>query len=296
MPDEPKPTPETSATPAPAAQVPAPEPASPVAEQAPAPETSSPQAAGAEAKSEATNEAPPSALEEFAAKRAEDGTEKPAEAEKSAEDAKAEGEKKDQEASAATDEPKPEAPKPELPKVDYKYELPESITMDDGQKQQFHEALDAFRAEPEKGAQNLIGMADKMMHDFAEHLTNEQWRAFNDMRATWRKEMMADPVIGGAGHDTAMGVIARMRDKFASDSKPGTEAYDKDLKDFDLFLRTTGAGDNPHFLRFLHRVGRKFDEPPMPPPGARPVPDGGRRPGESRGSRMYPTMQSDSQS
>lgn len=273
--------------------VPTPEPASPGAEQAPAPETSSPQEAGA-----ATDqpEAEPSLLEKFAKDREEKSaeeakgdqpdTKKPEDGEKPAE-----GDKSAEEAAKPEEEPKPE-----LPKVDYKYDLPETIKMDDGQKEEFHKALDAFRADPEKGATELLGMADKAFQTFADHLVKEQWKTFNETRKEWRTQLMADPVLGGAGHDTAMGVVARMRDKFVSDAKAGTPEYDKDLKDFDQFLRVTGAGDNPLFLRFLHRVGRLFDEPPMPPPGARPVPDGGRRPGESRGSRMYPTMQSDSQS
>jgi hypothetical protein len=290
------PDPETTAAPVPEAAAPTPAPAEPVAapelasgadQPAPAPETIPD--AGA-----VTPEAAPSLLEKFASER--DKTkpeEKPAETTK-------EGEKpiegaKPEEAKAEGEPEKPAEVKPELPKVDYKYELPKSMQMDDAQRTQFHEALDAFRADPEKGAQNLLGMAETMMTSYAEHVGREQWRLFNDTRANWLKDVMADPVLGGAGHDTAMGVIARMRDMFASTNAQGTPEYEADLAAFDTFLRVTGAGDNIHFLRLLHNVGRKFDAPAMPPPGARPVPESGRRPGESRSQRMYPSMQSEQQ-
>lgn len=267
-------------------QVPAAASASGEAGQAPALETSV-----SDAGAQPSKEAEPSLLETFVAGKKEGEGDKPADKPADAKADPAEGEAKPE-----GENPADEAPKPELPKVDYKYDLPETIQMDDGQKEEFHKALDEFRADPEKGAQHLIQMHEKTMQSYAEHLSNEQWRVFNEMRAEQRKEVMADPVLGGAGFNTAMGVIARMRDKFASSSTPGTAEYEADLKAFDVMLRTTGVGDNIHFLRLLHNVGRKFDEPPLPPPGARPVPESGRRPGESRGSRMYPSMQSDSQS
>lgn len=270
-------------------QVPAAASASGEAGQAPALETPV-----SDAGAQPSNEHSPSLLEEFVADQNKDGNPdggNPAEKPEEKKDAPSDGEAKPE-----GEMPAEEAPKPELPKVEYKYDLPETIQMDDGQKEEFHTALDEFRADPEKGAQHLIAMHEKTMQAYAEHLGNEQWRVFNEMRAEQRKEVMADPILGGAGFNTAMGVIARMRDKFASSSAPGTAEYEADLKAFDVMLRTTGVGDNIHFLRLLHNVGRKFDEPPLPPPGARPVPESGRRPGESRGSRMYPSMQSDSQS
>ena len=181
-------------------------------------------------------------------------------------------------------EAKPEA-QPEPVKVDpvaYEYTLPETLKMDDEQRGAFHGALDAFRQDPAKGAQGLVDLHNDLMKQYAEHLVSEQWRIFNDTRKEWRTQAMADEQIGGAGHQTAMGAIARMRDSFLSRHQAGTPQYEADAKEFDQFLRTTGAGDHPAFLKFLHNVARRFDEPPMPPPGAKPPPNNGRRPGDKR--------------
>ena len=80
---------------------------------------------------------------------------------------------------------------------------------------------------------------------------------------------MADPILGGSGHQTAMGAIARMRDRFVAEA---------DRPAFETFLRVTGAGDHPQFLKLLHNVSRAYDEPALPPPNPKPTPTNGQPP------------------
>jgi hypothetical protein len=180
-------------------------------------------------------------------------TEKPTEAAKPAE------------AQPATPAPTTAAPAP----VNYEYTLPETIKMDDSLKGDVHKAFDDFRADPSKGAQGLINLHEKQMQAFALHLANEQQRIFRETRQGWAKEILSDPELGGSGHQTAMGAIARMRDLFVPE---------KDRPRFEEFLRVTGAGDHPAFLKLLHQAARFYDEPTLPPPNPRPAPGNGRRP------------------
>lgn len=196
--------------------------------------------------------------------------EKPAEA-KPAEEPKP-GEKP---VEAKPEDAKPPEPAP-LPPVDYKYELPETIKLDDATRGEFHGALDGFRADPAAGAQKLIDLHNRTMTDYATDLVRQQHQAFADTRKDWNKQVMADPEIGGSGHQTAMGAIARMRDLFVAD---------KDIPAFDSFLRITGAGDHPEFLKMLHNAARYFDEPPLPPADARPTKSNGADP-KARGGRL----------
>jgi hypothetical protein len=189
---------------------------------------------------------------------------------------------------AATDAQKPqeatEAPKPTepaqpaepapLPPVAYEYTLPETVKMDDALKADVHKALDAFRADPAKGFQGLIDLHAKAMADYAAEATREQFRVFNDTRRGWVTEVMSDPQLGGSGHQTAMGAIARMRDQFVAEA---------DRPAFEQFLRVTGAGDHPQFLKLLHNVSRFYDEPPLPPANPKPTPTNGLPP--KRGMR-----------
>jgi hypothetical protein len=178
-------------------------------------------------------------------------------------------------------EPKVEAkpePQPPVAPFEYKYTLPETLKMDDTLKGEVHAALDAFRTDPSAGAQGLIDLHNKQMQAFATETLRNQIKAFNETRAGWVKEVLADPDLGGAGHDTAMGVVARMRDRYVSDHKPGTPGYASDMAAFNTMLRITGVGEHPVFLKLLKRVGRDFDEPEAPQFTPRPPPDLGKRP------------------
>lgn len=155
----------------------------------------------------------------------------------------------------------------------YEYTLPEVITMDDTQRGEVHAALDTFRQDPAKGAQALLDLHAQKMQEYDQQLRNEQVKVWNDTRKQWRDEVLADPQLGGSGHQTAMGVIARMRDLGVPESE---------RESFNTFLKTTGAGDHPAFLRMMHRFGRIFDEPPLPPPNATPPADIGKAPSRSR--------------
>ncbi len=162
-----------------------------------------------------------------------------------------------------------EAPAPALEPVAYEYSVPETLKMDDVQKTEFTKALDAFRADPTKGAQAILDMGTKAMENYAQGLAQEQMRVWNDTRKGWREQVLQDPMIGGSGHPAAMSAIARMRDYFVSD---------KDRQAFNEMLEVTGVGDHPQMLKFIYNVSRFFDEPAPPAPNPAPPPDNGRSP------------------
>lgn len=153
--------------------------------------------------------------------------------------------------------------------VAYEYKVPETMRMDDTLKSTVHKAFDDFRADPAKGAQGLIDLHEQQMKAYAQLVADEQQRVFRETRAGWRKDILADSEMGGAGHQTAMGAVARMRDLFVPE---------KDRPAFEQFLRVTGAGDHPAFLRLLHRAARFYDEPAVQEHHPRPPPNNGQRP------------------
>lgn len=162
-----------------------------------------------------------------------------------------------------------EPPAPTLEPVAYEYSVPETLKMDDTTKSEFTKALDAFRADPAKGAQAILDMGTKAMSDYAQGLQQEQVKVWNDTRKEWRNQVLQDPMIGGAGHGAAMGSIARMRDYFVAES---------DRQAFNEMLEVTGVGDHPQMLKLLYNVSRFFDEPTPPAPNPAPPPDNGRSP------------------
>lgn len=272
--------PVVAAAPEPAAVAAAPGPTAtpePVASPAPVVETPPAPAAGAEPAAAAEVPASePTLLEQHDAKAAEKKAEPakdpaaPAEAAKPVEAAKPEGEP---------------APVAELPKIDYfapetGIKLPDTIKMDDGQRTQFVEAVDAFRKNPTGASlQPLIDMHNQAMTNFAEETLRNQRSAFYDTRKGWRDKVKADEVLGGAGYETAMASVAAVRDMLVPE---------KDRKAFNEFLQVTGAGDNPEFLRMMHAGARFFKEASVPPPNPQPPADIGKAPkGQGKGKGLY---------
>lgn len=186
----------------------------------------------------------------------------------------------------AAQEAAPEAPPPApvVPeKVEWKFELPETLKADEPTMQRFTGVLDELLTPKEgetrvQAGQRLLELHNEKMTEYAQQLQRDQIKAFNDTRSEWQKQVLADERIGGAGHQTAMGAIARMRDLTISDHKAGSTEYQKDVAEFEHFLRITGAGDHPAYLKQLHRFARFFDEPALPPPNPKPPANIGQNP------------------
>lgn len=198
--------------------------------------------------------------------------------------------KTDAEPAAVEEVPPVDAePAAALEPIDYfeKLSIPETLKLDDAMKGDVVKALDAFRADPVAGAQGLIDLHNRTMTDFAEHMGREQHRVWNETRQGWVKEVMADPVLGGAGFQTAMGKVAQARDVFVSAHKPGTPAYEADRASFDQMLSITGVGDHPAMLRFLHNAQRYVREAAPPPPDPKPPKDIGKAPGRKGLGSIY---------
>lgn len=184
-------------------------------------------------------------------------------------------------AEVKADAPVPEPVKPAevvLAPVEYKYELPETIKLDDTTRGEFHSALDEFRKDPNVGSQKLINMYNDQMTKYDAQLRQEQHAAFIKTKSTWENEIKSDPELGGAGYDTASKAVARMRDRFVSRHAPGTPEYQSDFNSFDGFLRATGAGSHPAMWRYLHNLAWFMDEPTVPSAEINPAPNNGKSP------------------
>lgn len=282
------PSPSVSATPE-AVSSPQPDPVD-AATAAPVEVASPPSAA---AGAEVTPPAPErelSLLETIDAKP--DAEAKPVEV-KPAEAAKPEGEVKPAEA---------EAKPAELPKIDYfaaegGIKLPDNLQMDDAQRGEFATALDAFRADPNKGAQGVIDMGVKTlttaMTAFAEKMSTDQWNTFAETRRDWRNKVMADPEIGGSRFETAKADIADTRNHLISSAPKDSDKYKADKAEYEAMLKATGVGDHPAMLRLLHNASKFVSEAkPLATTDIKPATDRGRPADASaRRARLYNNTQ-----
>ena len=173
----------------------------------------------------------------------------------------------------AKDAPKPDPVAPEPIKFEYK--LPEALEIDEAGREKVGDLLNKFVANPKEPA-NVQALVDyhaealttlqKKMSEF-----NRNW--WSETRKEWRKQVKSDEQLGGAGFETTQAAVARLVD---------LGVPQKDRREFETFLETTGAGDNPAFWRFAHNLIRFYDESPQPPPNSSPPADVGKNPNKAR--------------
>ena len=215
---------------------------------------------------------------------------KPADA-KAGDAAKPDGDKaKD----AAPADAKPAEPvKPEA--VAYEYKLPETLKMDDALKGDFHKTLDDFRADPAKGAQGLIDLHNKILTDqttqIGKQMEARQREVFAETNKQWHKEILADPILGGAGYQTTSAAVARMRDLLVPETMMAPRKWDDGsprLSELQEFFRVTGAGNHRVLWHILHNAARYLDEPQAEnlPTDLKPPGDIGRDPSRRRGAAI----------
>lgn len=262
----PSPSPQAPVSPAPAA-APVAATAAPASETVALPTVSPPQTeAGASAATEQKLPSDvPTLLEESSLEKPKTEEAKPAEADKKADE------------TAKPEEPKAPEP-PKLPPVEYKYELPETLKMDDATKGKLHEGLDAFRTDP-TNPQKLVDLHNEVVSKVVEDIRKGQYDTFNTTRKGWQDQVRADEELGGAGFETTMRAVARMRDMFVPPNR--REAFNE-------MLRVTGAGDHPEMVRMLRTAARFYDEPAMAPQNIKPPANIGKPPRGRGAADLYP--------
>lgn len=264
---------------APAALVPEPVAAAPVAAE-PAPAPSEAPAADPAPAADAAPPDPrirkPSLLQQATAEEA--PVEPPAEAaaepkpgdqpdpEKPAEKAAEAAKPADQPEGEKPAEVAPAEPPPRLePFAEYKYEIPETIRMSDEQKGEFHAAIEDAR---NGDMQALVNLHERAMGEFAAQAERNQWEAWNKTLADWQNE--TESYFG----DKLPGTMrrgAQVRDRFVSRHQPGSREHSADLAEFNHMLDSTGVGNHKALWRWLDNLADYVLESRAPIGDPKPV-------------------------
>jgi hypothetical protein len=192
-------------------------------------------------------------------------------------------EKPDAPADATTEAEKPAEP---VAPQDYTLNIPEYLDAKDERFGEFRTILGEHHI-PQEIGQKLLDMHATAVQAYQTTEMDRQIAAFNGMRSQWVNEVKADPQIGGAGHQTAMSAVARVRDLGVSSARAGSDEYNADVAAFDQMLRVTGVGDHPAFLKMLHNIARYVDEPSLPPANPKPSPNNGKPPRGNKLATLY---------
>lgn len=118
---------------------------------------------------------------------------------------------------------------------------------------------------PAQRAQELVNLQVALSAKSSE-MGSQAWK---DQQAAWQDEVYKDPTLGGANFETTVSNVRGLVDRFGDDNIRA--AFD-----------ATGAGNNPHVVRFLNTLATQLKE-------ASPTPPGGPSAGQARtaAERIY---------
>lgn len=143
------------------------------------------------------------------------------------------------------------------------------MTLDNDSMTSFLSVMNDAAMSPQERAQALITLQASLATKSSEAGS----QAWNDQQAAWQAEISADPALGGANLTNTIAGIGNLMDRFGN-------------ADVRAAFDSTGAGNNPHIVRFLTTLVSQLREPAPINPG-NPVVGGGAR---SHEDRLYPAQ------
>ena len=186
-------------------------------------------------------------------------------------------------APAATDKPAEPAPPAEPAKpVEYTdFKIPDGVTLD-------AKLLSDAKADFAKA--NLT--QDQAQAFIDKHVSavkasvDANIAAFTKLQSDWQTEIKADPEMGGANFESkTVPAIAKAISTFGGDVAA--------QKAFREAVSLTGIGNNPHYVRFMARLGASLMEG-SPTSGKPPAGKAAQRDFDSLASNLYPNQGSPS--
>lgn len=111
------------------------------------------------------------------------------------------------------------------------------------------EALTAFRAQAAQAGltQEQVKAFTDLHFGQVKLMAEAQAKAWSETMTAWKNETLSDPTVGGAKFDEASKTIGRALDQYGTPQ--AREAF-----------ALTGAGWNPHIIRFIHSMAEQLTE------------------------------------
>ena len=121
--------------------------------------------------------------------------------------------------------------------------FPEDFSVADDVRDEFLGIMNNAEMEPGARAQSLIDLQAKLMREASEAGS----RTWDELQTTWQDEVKADPEIGGPKLESTLLGIGKLVQEYGTPEL--REAFN-----------ITGAGNNPHVIRFLSKISAVLSE------------------------------------
>lgn len=158
--------------------------------------------------------------------------------------------------------------KPAEGETKYDLKLPEGVKPDEKSMADFTALLGKNKV-PADVAQGLIDLHYAQMKSLTEAASAANSKLWTDTQSEWRSALDKDPELGGDRKAAVAARLGKALDEFGS--REAREAFD-----------LTGAGNNPHIVRFINKMAAALVE-------GGPVQPGGPtdRKGQTLGQKLY---------
>jgi len=154
-----------------------------------------------------------------------------------------EGDKPKEEVTAAKEDKAAEDKKAEPVALTAEdFTLPDGVETNDELQTEFLEIMNKDQ-EPKDRLQALVDLQVKA-NQVAQEAASKLWQ---DLQDKWTEEVKADPDIGGSKLEATQSVIAKSLEEFGN----------KDVREAFVL---TGAGNNPHIVRYIHKMAVALSE------------------------------------
>ena len=122
------------------------------------------------------------------------------------------------------------------------FTLPDGVETNDELQTEFLEIMNKDQ-EPKERLQALVDLQVKA-NQVAQEAASKLWQ---DLQDKWTEEIKADPDLGGSKLEATQTVIAKSLEEFGN----------KDVREAFVL---TGAGNNPHIVRYIHKMAAALSE------------------------------------
>jgi hypothetical protein len=139
------------------------------------------------------------------------------------------------------------------------FTLPEGFALDEKPMGSFLEIMNNRELTPQQQAQSLLELQASLA-TAASEAGSAKW---NETQQAWQTAIEADQEIGGANLPKTISNIGGLMDRFGND-------------DLRAYMNESGAGNNPHLVRFLNTLAGQLGEATIVPAGS-PAGGGGER-------------------
>lgn len=147
-----------------------------------------------------------------------------------------------------SEEPTPEQPKAPEPIIYEEFKFPEDVKVNQDEIEEFTKTVGEFGV-PQEAAQKLMDMHTKAVESITKQVAANQWEVFNNTQRDWVTQVMADPILGGSGHQTAMNMAAQARDVVFDHNA-------EKIQQFNEIMSLTGAGNHPIVIEYMYNVNK----------------------------------------